>query len=493
MSGRLFVGIDLGTQSVKVCIADRSGVIVAPSSRPLSSMRVGVRHEQDPADWIQVSRAALADAIGKLDPPARKRISAVSMCGTSGTITVVDKAGVPQIPGIMYDDARAADLVAEVTAADPCRWERLGYRIQPSWALPKVTQLARESLPLGSHIAHQTDVVAGDITGGPVATDWSSALKSGYDLLELCWPVDAFELLGISALHLPEVVAPGSVIGHSSTGWESSTGLPAGTPIVAGMTDGCASQLGAGALKLGDWHSVIGTTLVLKGVSAAPVHDTSGAVYSHKAPHDDMWLPGGASSVGARAITALLDGADLDHLGQAAAQAWTDRTDTSSVVYPLIGTGERFPFVQPDATGFVVTDGVELPLESLGDGVRALLGIFVGVACVERLCFDTLAARGAPLTGRLSTSGGGTRSPLWTQLRADALNHSIAIPESAEPALGMAILAASAVEEDSIVGLAESMTSIERVVEPDPHGVTAMAERYAAFADRLNAKGWLTV
>lgn len=493
MSDRLFVGIDLGTQSIKVCIVERTGAVLARSSRPLSSTRVGVRHEQNPAAWVQGTNDALASAIGKLDPPDQKRISAVSLCGTSGTITVLDRAGVPLTQGVMYDDARAADLVREVAAADPARWEQLGYRIQPSWALPKITQLAREGLLPGSHIAHQTDVVAGAITDGPVATDWSSALKSGYDLLELCWPAGAFEQLGIPAEHLPDVVAPGSVIGHSSAGWESSTGLPAGTPIVAGMTDGCASQLGAGALKLGDWHSVIGTTLVLKGVSATPVHDSSGAVYSHKAPHDDLWLPGGASSVGARAITALLPKADLDRLGREAEQMWKYSTDDPSVVYPLIGTGERFPFVQPDARGFVVIDGAELPLESLGDGDRMLLGIFVGVACVERLCFDTLTAHGAPLSGRLSSSGGGTRSPLWNQLRADALDHSIAIPESAEPSLGMAILAASAVEDESIVELTERMTRIERTVEPDPRGVSAMAERYAEFVDRLAAKGWLTV
>lgn len=487
----LFVGIDLGTQSVKVCVVDSAGAIPARSTRPLSSIRVGVRHEQNPADWVKGTADALAEAIGSLESLDRKRISALSLCGTSGTITVLDRSGMPSTPGIMYDDARAADVVDEVAAADPERWERLGYRIQPSWALPKITQLAREGLPRGSRIAHQTDVVAAAITGGPVATDWSSALKSGYDLLDLLWPADAFEWLGIPADCLPDVVAPGSVIGHSSTGWESATGLPQGTPIVAGMTDGCASQLGAGALHPGDWHSVIGTTLVLKGVSEEPIHDSAGAVYSHKAPHDDLWLPGGASSVGARAISALLPDADLDQLNQTAEQNWNHTDNVSSVVYPLIGTGERFPFVQPDATGFVMMDDAELPLDMLGDGDRMLLGIFMGVACVERLCFDTLAAGGAALTGRLSSSGGGTRSPLWTRLRADTLAHSIAIPESAEPSLGMAILAASGVEDESLVELAGRMTRIESTVDPDPRGVARMAECYSSFVDRLTAKGWI--
>ncbi|MFB9840722.1 carbohydrate kinase, partial [Actinoallomurus acaciae] len=80
------------------------------------------------------------------------------------------------------------------------------------------------------------------------------------------------------------------------------TGIRAGTPIVAGMTDGCAAQLGAGRLTPGSWNSVLGTTLLLKGVTREPLRDPYGVVYSHRAP-DDVWLPGGASSTGAGAIS----------------------------------------------------------------------------------------------------------------------------------------------------------------------------------------------
>ena len=86
------------------------------------------------------------------------------------------------------------------------------------------------------------------------------------------------------------------------------------------MTDGCAAQLAAGALEVGEWNSVLGTTLALKGVSASLPHDPTGAVYSHRAPHGDLWLPGGASSTGAGAVRALFPDADLDALTAAAAR-----------------------------------------------------------------------------------------------------------------------------------------------------------------------------
>jgi sugar (pentulose or hexulose) kinase len=352
-----------------------------------------------------------------------------------------------------------------------------------------MVDLSRQGLPPGARFAHQPDIVAAAMTGGPVATDWSSALKSGYDLLELAWPVEAYGALGIDAATLPEVVAPGAVLGESSAAWEQSTGLPAGTAVVAGMTDGCASQLGAGAMREGDWHSVIGTTLVLKGVTPMLLRDELGAIYSHRSPQAGHWLPGGASSVGARAMSALLGGADLEALERDATALRFGAAPPTT--YPLIGSGERFPFVRPDATGFVRLEGEDADLTALGHGAEAYLAIASGVAYVERLCFDTLAARGASLSGRLSSSGGGTRSALWNQLRADALARPIALPESAEPSLGMAILAASAIVEETVVQLAGRMTRISRTVDPDPRGVEQMAEGYDAFRDVLVAKGWI--
>jgi sugar (pentulose or hexulose) kinase len=287
------------------------------------------------------------------------------------------------------------------------------------------------------------------------------------------------------------VAAPGSVLGHTSQDWETTTGLPAGVPVVAGMTDGCASQLGAGALREGDWHSVVGTTLVLKGVTAAPVQGVDGAVYSHRSPDPGRWLPGGASSVGADAISVLLPDRDLAGLALDAGAAWQSGGVTVPVVYPLVRTGERFPFVRPEANGFAVVDGEESRLDHLGDDVSTYLGIIAGVACVEKLCLDSMAALGAPTDGRLSSSGGGTRSAIWTQLRADLLARPVAIPRSSEPSLGMALLAAAATDERSLPDVAAEMSGVGQVVEPTASGSERMAQIHSELSDRWRARGWI--
>ena len=84
MTDELYVGIDLGTQSVKVGAYDRSGMVQAGASRALTSRRDGRVHEQDPRQWISATSQALAETIGALASGCRASIAGVAICGTSG-------------------------------------------------------------------------------------------------------------------------------------------------------------------------------------------------------------------------------------------------------------------------------------------------------------------------------------------------------------------------------------------------------------------------
>jgi sugar (pentulose or hexulose) kinase len=392
----------------------------------------------------------------------------------------------------MYDDARAGDLAQEAHAAGAGLWERLAYRIQPSWALPKLLWWRdRGLLRDGARLAHQPDVVTSRLVGRPVAADSSHALKTGYDLIDRRWPGDVLDRLHVDPAVLPPVVGAGAVLGGVGAEAAERTGLPAGTPVVAGMTDGCAAQLGAGALEPGQWNTVLGTTLALKGVSRTLVHDPTGAVYSHRAPYGDLWLPGGASSTGAGVLTGLFPDADLAALTSAAAQV-----RDVPLCYPLAGSGERFPFVVPQARGFL-GDG---PLQKGADADDAVLfaALCHGVAYLERLCFDLLDHAGADVGGPVSLTGGGARNPWWNQLRCDVLGVPVRVPADAEAALGMAVLAAGATDGGEgggggggVPDAARRLVRLDRTLDPDPRCGAALAEGHVAFVHALEQRGWL--
>ncbi|HEX6446762.1 MAG TPA: FGGY family carbohydrate kinase, partial [Streptosporangiales bacterium] len=469
-----WAGVDGRTQRVRALVVDTDGVVAGAGTAPLTSSRDGVRHEQDPAAWWTAVRAALRAALRDADA---SRVRGVAVDATSGTILLADGTGTPISPALMYDDARAGAEAERVDEAGAALWTRLGYRrMQPSWALPKLLWLLREHGRAGARLVHQADYVTARLAGHPVAADSSHALKTGYDLVDERWPGDVLDALGVPADVLPDVVRPGTGLGTVSAEAAAETGLPEGAAVVAGMTDGCAAQLGAGALQVGAWNSVLGTTLVLKGVTKELLADPTGVVYSHRSP-DGGWLPGGASSTGAGVLTRLFPGRDLAALDAAAAQ----HEPASVVVYPLVSRGERFPFVAPEAEPFVCGRPA-----GEADHYAAVLQ---GVAFVERLCFDHLDRLGAPVDGPLSLTGGATRSRYWCQLRADVLGRPVRLPDNAEPALGMAVLAAAS--GGSVAEAAGRMVRVRETLDPRPGAAGRFAAAYLRLVDELAGRGWL--
>ena len=273
----VWMGLDLGTQSVRAVAATRHGAVVGTGRSGLTSTREGPRHEQDPEQWwdavVASSRQALASG-------GAEAVRGVAVDATSGTILLTSPEGRPLSPALMYDDTRASGELARVNEAGGALWAELGYlRMQPSWALPKLLWLLREyQRDVGqARLAHQSDFVNRRLVGSDVSTDLSNALKTGAHLVDEAWPIEVFEALDVPAHVLPGLVRPGTQLGTVCAEAAEATGLPLGTPVIAGMTDSCAAQLGAGAVSPGNWNSVLGTTLALKGVTRSSSTIPSGS------------------------------------------------------------------------------------------------------------------------------------------------------------------------------------------------------------------------
>ncbi|MCW3838970.1 FGGY family carbohydrate kinase [Micromonospora yasonensis] len=472
----VWIGIDLGTQSARAFAVTARGVVAGHGSSMLTSHRADNRHEQDPEQWWSAVAAATRQALVEVPPRA---IRGVAVAATSGSIVLLGPRGTPVTPGIMYDDARATNEVSRVNEAGAQLWENLGYqRMQPTWALPKLLWLLGRYQPAFHRLtlAHQSDVINRRLVGREVATDLSNALKTGANLITGAWPEDVIHALDVPENLLPPLVRSGTRLGPVCATAAAETGLPTGTPVVAGMTDGCAAQVASGALRIGSWNSVLGTTLVLKGVTRDLIHDPAGAVYSHRGPNG-TWLPGGASSTGARVIARDYPSDDLDALNKTAASY----EPAAPVCYPLVSDGERFPFVAPQARGFLAGEPQ--------DEAERFAAVLQGVAYIERLCFDHLDLLGAPLHGDLVLTGGATRNDYWNQIRADILERPVVLPENAQPALGMAILAAGA--DRDLVTTAADMVRVRAVIEPRPGSPGRFRPGYLRLVQILEQRAWL--
>lgn len=489
---RFFLGIDIGTGGVRTMVVGQQGDVAAVRSVAFDADTLAPqpgRHEQAPQAWWQAAcRATIATMADLAKDGIRcDQLAALAVDGTSGTLVALGRAGEPLRPALMYNDPRAASEADALNTAARDFCTRLGYQFNASFALTKIAWLRRHEPTVFDQTArfvHQADYLVEQLTSQPAVTDYSNALKTGYDLIDERWPEWIDEYLGVGT-KLPSVVAPGSRIGSVSSQAADETGLPAGLPVVAGASDGTAAFLASGARRPGDYNTTLGTTLVFKGISSQICRHRQGLIYCHKLP-DGLWLPGAASNVGSDWIAAMFPEADAHTMDTLAAQ----RLPSPLLAYPLIRTGERFPFLAPVAKGFCVPETT--------DPVERYAACLQGVALVERLGYETLDAAANAATGRNEVSGevfstgGGSRSDIWMQCRADATGRILHRPACGESAFGMAVLAARGTYYNNTDEAIGGMVCVERSFEPDQARTSIYDRLFQQFRGELAKRGYFS-
>ncbi len=491
------LGIDLATASARCVALDAlTGQTLATAAAPLPApVRSAGGVSRQTSDYARVACTVISHVCRDLGSAA-KRVRALSLTGTSGTVVPCASDASPLGDARLYDDSSSA---ADVSARG----------LGGASSLGRMLSLDREFRVSSGHgpalMLSTVDVAAAALVGTVVASDTSHALKAGIDLGRRRWPVEAMAAIGLSTVGLPELVLPGQVLGIVSSSTAAALGLPVDVVVVAGMTDGCTAQLSTGAVHPGDTMGVLGTTLVLKAVSADELTTPDGAVYSHLSPSGDFW-PGGASSSGAGVLDAEFAGRDLADLDRAAAV----RGPSTVVRYPLARAGERFPVADPSLQS--VTSGEPL------DEVDAYRAVLEGVAFVERLGVETLTRLGIR-PSRHTITGGASRSATWNTVRSTVLTpvltRPLAGPLGAGPlgrgrgaltgsgvvhaltggsAVGAAILAAHAIARATTGDAPHLNETVDRLVAtavpvaPDCSEAVRLERSYAVFLALLDAR-----
>lgn len=413
MQADLFLGIDLGTSGVRAVLIDANGAQIATAKATMADFGSDLR---DPEVWWQATQTAVQAALQGIDA---RRIRALAVDGTSGTMLAVDVQGQPLGPALMYNDACTdAGLLAHIDTFAPASSAARGA----TSALARAIQL--QSLNPAC-LLHQADWISWQFSGRMVS-DGNNALKTGYDPVQGLWGEWIAET-GLDIALLPEILEPGSFIGPITPAAAARFGLSEATQVVAGTTDGCASFLATGASQAGDAVSALGTTLTLKILSDRPIFAPEYGIYSHRLL--GMWLAGGASNSGGAALLRHFSAQEIARL----TPEMSPDLPTGLSYYPLPKDGERFPIVDPK-----MASRTEPRPASDAQFLQAL---FEGIAAVEALGFSRLAELGAPKLRRLCSVGGAAANPALTAIRTRVLEVAMEPPVSDEAAYGAALLA----------------------------------------------------
>jgi FGGY-family pentulose kinase len=493
-SGPYVLGIDCGTQSLRVGLFDLSGEMLASGTQAyaVDYPQVGWA-EQNPEHWWQAARVVVPAVLRKAGVHP-KQVEGVSVDGTSCTVVACNRDGELLRPAILWMDQRAHEEADEVTATDAPTMKYVSGVESPEWMIPKAMWLRRnqpEVYERAELICEGTDWLMHRMTGEWTASLNCATCKWNYALPEGGWPDKLLATLGMSELRdkWPQDVLPmGEKAGEVTLRAAEEMGLAPGTPVAQGGIDAYAAMFGTGVVKPGRMALVMGSSTCHMALCCEGYFD------SHVwGPYPDAVLPGTWVLEGGQTATGSIVNWFADNFTHAVKGRnqfdWLDEQaaeiapGAEGLVLLDYWQGNRTPLRDPLARGAVY--GLSLR-HGVGHMLRA---IYEGTALGTRHILDDIAQAGFKPDG-IYACGGGTRSELWMQIHADACQIPIYLSDQPETAaLGTAICAAvgAGLFADPVEA-AEQMVEITREVEPNPDNAEVydgMFRRYVATYPQL--------
>jgi xylulokinase len=433
----MIVGVDIGSQTLKVAVLDLALRIKGRSARsyPIRHPRPGWV-EQDPRLWEAALGPAIAEALTIAGTQAAA-VQAIGFCGQLDGCIAVDADGDPLSPCLTWMDRRAT---AEIADIPPELVRRIGGLVLDPSHLAAKSRWLKRHLGADRPIArfHQpVSFMVERLTGISVIDHALASTSMAYDLDRGGYDPSLLDRFELTPDELPRVAPAESLAGGLSDSGAALTGLPPGLPVAVGTGDDFGTPLGAGLTAPGRIAVVIGTGEVVGGVHGTALRDAGRLVETHAFPggaffiENPGWLSGGALSWLA-SLLQISDFATMDALaGEVAPGA-------EGVCFIPALTGAMAPAWLPSARGCFY--GLT-PAHGQGHLIRAVLE---GCSFAMRDVVDHLAKMGVE-TQSLLLLGGGARSPLWAQMRADIAGRPVELPSCIDSApVGAAMLAAVA-------------------------------------------------
>lgn len=457
--------IDLGTTLFKFALFDEQGRLCAlrrsapPIAHPQPSW-----WELDPRQFrrtIVQGIAALRSQMGG----SLNDVAAISFATQANSFVLLDRRLEPLTPLILWPDERAMALAERLGPLNQHRDLTGVAWLSHQFALAKLLWLREHQGNLwrdAARLCFISDLLTVWFSGQHVTEAGVAALSACMDVQRLCWIDSILEEMGIPQNWLGRIARAGTDLGPILPEVAEELALPSSCRLVVGCLDQYAGAIGTGTIRPGRVSETTGTVLAVVGCTdrfaqAGP----SPGVFRGPAFDPALFFHMSFSSTSANLLewyrNQLPDRPGFEALEALAAE---EADDHSIVIEPFV-EGEPidrcFRHVRPEhRPGQVVRAIMQRVARSLAEQVRTL--------CPDRL------------PEQISSAGGGARSGLWEQIKANTLGVRFVVTDCAEPtSLGAAMLAARALRWEPSGQLPQSWVRPGAVFEPAQRGNDASA------------------
>jgi xylulokinase len=472
------MGLDIGTSSIKVLIADERGNVIARSAEeyPIHSPTPGYA-EQDPDLWWEAAKTSIKMAL-KNSGLSSSEISALGLTGQMHGTVLIGRDMRPLRPAIIWSDKRSAYQCREF-------YEKVGREkvlnivcnpIMPGFMGPTLLWIRENEGRIFNSIFKvllPKDYIRLKLTG-IIATDFSDASATLlFDVRERMWSDEIISILNLPREAFPEAFESTSIIGNVSKEASEETGLHAGTPVVAGAGDSQAGAVGCGVIKAGIASSNIGTGGQIFTTLDELMVDTKNRVHTFCHAVPNKWCLQGAILSAGLSLRWFRDSfahmekivgafSDIDPYDLLSKEAETVEPGCNGLIFLPYLQGERSPHMDPKARGGFF--GLTLQ-HNRQHFIRAIME---GVVYALRDCLETFRELGVKIE-KIIARGGGSRSNLWRQIQADIFRSTIVKTRVEEDsAFGAALMAGVGVGiYPSLENACEKAVEAVSINEPD--------------------------
>lgn len=477
------IGLDLGTQGARAVAYGRAGSVLALADEAHAPVFPRPGHaEQDTDAWLRSCGGALrgiADALG----PYATEVEAICIAAQVDGVVPLDADRRACGPALIWLDRRAVDQRVALEAA--IGTERLkaltGLNADSSHAAPKMMWLRDVQGLTPRWFAPPTSFLVAWLCGELVQDHANASSSMLYDVASRHWSEELLSAAGLDADQLPALRESTDLAGALRPQLASELGLPATCQVLVGTGDDHGAALGVGAIRPGIVVDVGGTAEPVGTTAATAVMDPEGLVETHAHAVPDHWFlenPGFVSGGSVLWVASLLDieqGEVFDLAAKAPAGAGGLR------FLPAL-SGAMAPRWNEHARGVVAGASMD---HGRSDLCRAVIE---GCAFALRDCVDRLEE----LVGtapEIRATGGGVRSRLWMQVKADVTGRPLRPVEGYGAATGAAALAAVSAgwgpDLDTVVdGLVDLSGEL---VAPTPEHRDLYEDAYASYRGLYDA------
>jgi xylulokinase len=487
------LAIDAGTTSVKAGVFSPDGRCHGVGRQEYQLETPGAdRAQLDPEVYWQAClntvRAAIEQSGANPD-----QVKALAVSSQGETTITLDAHGKAIYPALVWLDNRATDQAAFLA-------DRFGREVYSRTGIPEIVATwpackilwIRENEPEIFTRAHKfvlvQDYLIYRLTGRIVTDGSISCTTLNYDLTKNTWWVDIQEAIGIQTSQLPEIVQPGTNVGALTPDAARLLGLTTRTVVVTGGMDQSVGAIGAGNIKPGTISETTGAALAIQATISEPMIDQFKVVpvYYHSVPGQFLFVP--VCPTAGMAFKWLRDNFFQDviqstEMGNvdaydrltAIAESVPAGSDGLTMLPHLMGAFSPEPNLQARGsfTGFTLS-------HTRAHFVRALLE---GVAFMLRRNLETIERTGIQIH-EIRSTGGGARSRLWNQIKANVCNRPVVTLINEETGLlGDAILAGVAIGLfNSIEEGCQLMVAVKESIPPDIDA-DAYVQPYRLYCD----------